>query len=217
MSIDLLLVFVLYIGFLLFLIYMIRYTRDRLYVAFLLWYIGLILLAVLIRFTHGSLVFLGVMLDQDIVRNIYLIGGLVAFVLYAEIRIRWPHPFHTEDQLLRHVIELYDQGNSKSALRVARQLVAKSIRRPDALYWQGRILNTLGKHREALRHLRFAHELAPDSLDILLELGLAFKMTGKYREAIRSFENALALDPENASAAGQIEECRRMREGISSA
>jgi tetratricopeptide (TPR) repeat protein len=113
-------------------------------------------------------------------------------------------------QLYARSQEFYAQGDVRNALRTIRQLVALSPRQPAARYWLGRILNEQGKFRSAVWHLSFAHELAPNSIDVLNELGSAYKMRKQYAKAIGCFEQVLKLAPGNAYAIEQLESCRQI-------
>jgi tetratricopeptide (TPR) repeat protein len=73
----------------------------------------------------------------------------------------------------------------------------------------GKLLNERGRYQDAVRHLTFAHKLAPDSVEIALELGTSFRLLGRYQEAIAQFEQVLTLDPDETYAAEQVEECKR--------
>jgi len=146
--------------------------------------------------------------------TLYFIIG-VAIGLFYLSRVVRPYPIVTASQLYARAIEFYEQGDIRQALPAIRQLIAVSPRREDARYWLGRILNEQGKHREAVRHLTFAHELNPKSVGTLLELGFAFKMLKKYQDAVKAFEQALVLEPDNTYAAEQLEICQRKLQDIS--
>lgn len=189
-----------------FLVRMFKYTRDEVYAATFVWSLGLMLLAILTRMFRDRPPFSEV--PWYALGTCYIVVALVTIVPYAIFRRRWPYPFLKDEEILKHALEFHEHGDHRRALPAIRQLVARSPRRPDARYWQGRILNHLGRFREAIRQLEFAQELAPDSLAVLLELGCAFGMLGKYQEAVKIFEQALKLDPENTYATEQLAICR---------
>lgn len=189
-----------------FLVRMFKYTRDEMYIATFVWYLGAMLLVILARIFRDRPLFaetpwyaLGI---------VYTVVALITIVPYAIFRRRWPYPFLKDEEILKHALEFHEHGDHRRALPAIRQLVARSPRRPDARFWLGRILNHLGRFREAIWHLKFARELAPSSVDVLLELGFSFGKLGKYQKAVNIFEQALALDPENTHAAEHLEICR---------
>jgi tetratricopeptide (TPR) repeat protein len=147
-------------------------------------------------------------LPWDTVNDLYIILGIVMLISLI-IRTLLPYPILRERDLFERAYQFHQQQDNDQALRAARQLIAGSPQWSDARYLLGRILNQQGKYREAARHLKFARELAPASIGVLLELGFAFRMLGKYQDAIDAFQQALALEPDNTYAAEQLEICQQ--------
>ena len=189
----------------LFLIVLIRRTRDDFYIAVLVWGVVIIVLSLLGQFSRDQQLELDALWNTLITMH-YVIG--IAIVIYYVSRALWPYLGATASQLHTKAFEFYEQGDLKNALRTVRQLVALAPRDPSGRYWLGQMLNQEGKFRRAIWHLSFAHQLAPASIDILKELGLAYKMRKQYAKAISIFEQVLARDPENAYAMEQLEICR---------
>lgn len=188
-----------------FLVRMFKYTRDEMYIATFVWCLGAMLLVILARIFRDQPSFSE--MPWNILVISYIIVALVTIVPYAVIRRWWPYPRLKDEEILKHALEFHEHEDNKRAFRAMSQLVAREPRRPDARFWLGRILNHLGRFREAIWHLKFAHELAPSSVDVLLELGYALGMLGQYQKAVNIFEQALALNPKNTHAAEQIEIC----------
>jgi len=195
-----------------FLFLQIKYTRGSMFVVFFWWTMGSALLAILERFSRDR------SLLQDIpwepISNFYFLLGLFLFFLFL-FRMVWPHPLLREHQLFERALELEAQKNHVNALRVAKQLLARSPGSPKTRYLMGKVLNEQGRFHEALPHLEFAHGLDPNSVSILLELGTSYIRLQRYQEAFVTFEKTLALRPEDTYAVEQIAICQQKLKHLS--
>jgi TolB-like protein/DNA-binding winged helix-turn-helix (wHTH) protein/Tfp pilus assembly protein PilF len=68
-------------------------------------------------------------------------------------------------------------------------------------------LSNVGRHEEAIREVRLAHELAPLSLVIQANIGRLFYYAHRYDEAIPELKRVLALDPHRVFARVHLARC----------
>jgi protein O-GlcNAc transferase len=68
-----------------------------------------------------------------------------------------------------------------------------------------------GRIQEAIRHLRNAVELSPDSATAHSDLGGALAQAGRAEEALTHIRMALAIDPDNAAARENLSRLQRGR------
>lgn len=180
-------------------------TGDGWFIVLLLWGLGFVLLGILTRASRDQQFF---DISWETLRDLYIGLGVILLLVYG-YQLLWPNPFLTASQSSAKALEFYEQGDISRALRILRRIVTLYPQRADARYWLGRILNEQAKYREAVRHLKFARGLSPNSVGVLLELGVAFGNLRRYQDAAEAFEQALALEPENTYAAEKLEICRQ--------
>lgn len=176
------------------------YTRDWCYLIAMAWCIIFLLSVIGSKVLSGS-----PLLDSA---DNFMWGAGILMLAYIVVRDNWPYPFIKEIELLERADKAYENGNYSQGLRISRQARAKSPRNPYALYSLGHVLNKLEKYNEAIRHLKFGHELAPKLPEILIELGYAYRMKGNYGKAIPAFEKALSIDAKNKDALDQLAACK---------
>lgn len=93
-------------------------------------------------------------------------------------------------------------GNPRSAARAYRQAVARSPGNPAHLHRLGHVLDmALGRHGEAVRFLRAAHEARPRHLEILCSYAHALVRAGAADEARRLLADAVSRSPARALSA----------------
>jgi tetratricopeptide (TPR) repeat protein len=184
-----------------------RYRRDILDRFSALWFTGGLLIAA-IR-SHLSPI------PWDNIINVYLIAGFFVIVVYGEFRRRWPYPFKSNEALLEIARESYFQDNIQHALRTLRELLATDPRNVEARYLIGKILNEQSNPQKAMRYLNFAHEIDPNSIGILVEVGISFELLDRYQNALDVFQQVLVKEPTNDYAAQQIEICKQKLGSIS--
>jgi Tfp pilus assembly protein PilF len=87
------------------------------------------------------------------------------------------------------------------------------VRDADTLLRRGMEALEFNRNEEAVGVMRQAAELAPDSHDVQLVLGLALMRSMELQEAIAAFEAAIAIDPQSFFAHFRIAEAY-MRVGV---
>lgn len=70
----------------------------------------------------------------------------------------------------------------------------------EAFFNLGAVLQSLGKHDEAIKHLRAALKVRPDDATAHNNLGAAFQSLGRYDEALDQFRQALKVRPDYIDA-----------------
>jgi TolB-like protein/Tfp pilus assembly protein PilF len=103
---------------------------------------------------------------------------------------------HVVLAFLRHRLD-YDWIGAE---REFRRALALNPNDPDALWFFGEYLYTVGRSDDGLAMVRRATELDPFNLDLNVGLGFGFFILGRYDEAIAQFEKTLELDPNWLSA-----------------
>jgi len=95
---------------------------------------------------------------------------------------------------------LFEQKEHRAAL-ACMHMVARL--HPDAphLFNLAMTLRALRRHEDAVRVLKTARSLSPESADIINKLGLSLMNLLNYEEAIKCFEKVTVLDPDNVRAA----------------
>ena len=91
------------------------------------------------------------------------------------------------------------QGRLPEALRF---FLAAGAREPsvDALRLTGQTLTRLGKAEEALRPLEEARTLAPEDVNVLYDLGVAYITLGRKSDAMRAAQQILQIKPDHPGA-----------------
>ena len=123
-----------------------------------------------------------------------------------------------KEQELNAETEPSTRPNSEKAFRKAIEAYKKILdRNPEddaALYNLGRAYNKLNEDEDAAKALKQAVKIKADDTEYQTELGSILIKLAQYREAIPPLKKALELDPENARAAGLLEDAEAGRTRI---
>jgi tetratricopeptide (TPR) repeat protein len=201
MSLDSLVVFAINGIFTLVWVQAFRYTNNRLFVFAAIWQVGAILIALLSRMPLMD------KLSWSTIVNIYAFSGGVSFICVGGFQRLWPYPLLSTPQILNKVTESAKRGDSRRAIYAARQACAKAPRDSYTHFLLGTLLDEVGQPGKALRHLKFASHLSPDSVEIWSELGKTAEAVHAYQEAISAYQVILTLEPDNELASKKLEEC----------
>jgi adenylate cyclase len=91
---------------------------------------------------------------------------------------------------------LYEQWDFESAEKEFTQAIALKPNNATAYHWYSLLLNSIGRHDEALEFEKRALELDPYSSIISQGLGIKLLLVGKTKEAIAQFEKTIETDPD---------------------
>lgn len=91
----------------------------------------------------------------------------------------------------------WDWSNAEMAFRRA---LALDPSLPTAHQWYSEFLSAMGRHEEAVDHIRQAQALDPTSPTIAAQLGLRLYLARHYDQAIEAFRHAIQLDATSAAA-----------------
>jgi TonB family protein len=97
-------------------------------------------------------------------------------------------------------IELYQQGETRKAIKALREAVKKDKKDGEAWYYLGLALQRDHETRAALEAFRSAVNLRPDFAKARVGLAYALFLMGQSREATGEAERALALDKNSVDA-----------------
>ena len=89
-----------------------------------------------------------------------------------------------------------DAGDFPRAEEAARRALQENPNQPQTHRWYAMLLGRMGRHDEALEHLRSAQNLDPHSLVIATDIGDMLYAAGRTDEAIRQYEQVLRRHPE---------------------
>jgi tetratricopeptide (TPR) repeat protein len=106
----------------------------------------------------------------------------------------------TDPQLLQSAFREHRQGNHKKARGLYLRALKRFPRWAEAHHLYGMLLQELGDHRAALKHLREAVRLAPDKVNFHFNHGVVAAAGGLPAEAVAAYDHVLALAPEDADA-----------------
>jgi tetratricopeptide (TPR) repeat protein len=90
-----------------------------------------------------------------------------------------------------------DYAGAETDLHRAVDLDPKSV---DAHYYYAKLLQSLGRFPEAIRHMKEARQLDPLSSSVASFFGRTLYRAGKYEEAIPHLKQAIELEPRNTVA-----------------
>lgn len=102
----------------------------------------------------------------------------------------------------------HDQGDSKAAERIFRQVLAVDPTNAHAARTLGALLGDSGRPAEAIQVLSPAAKRYPSDAQLLARLGRCLWMARKFHPATSALERALALDPGQAAARTWLADCR---------
>jgi tetratricopeptide (TPR) repeat protein len=111
-----------------------------------------------------------------------------------------PRHFVNSPQMLAGAAELYRCGRLREAEAATRQVLAFQPSNSDALNLLGSIALSLGQFEAAAGILASAAQLAPNAVEVRINLGHAMKSLGKLAEAIASYRIAVDLQPARGEA-----------------
>ena len=97
-----------------------------------------------------------------------------------------------------------DAWNWPAAERGFKRAIELNSNYPTARHWNAELLSRLGRHDEAIREIKRAHELDPLSIPINTMVGHVLMMAGRYDEAIEQFKKTLEMDRNFALATGWL-------------
>lgn len=105
---------------------------------------------------------------------------------------------------LNEVIQLYQQGELKLALKKIKTLMKKAPKNPDLCNIAGAILMNQGQFNDALKYCKKAVQLAPSHADAHNNLGAIYKEKGLFDRAIQYCTKAIQLNPNHFHAYNNI-------------
>ncbi len=126
-------------------------------------------------------------------RRLQLLPG--ARVWWHSLRVS-PQQWHAA---LQQAVELYERGAFADAGAVCRRLLTRGPD-PVVFHLQGVLALAMGDLERAHEVLERALELAPDSVDVLVCLGLVAVQAGRIEVGLERCRRALDLDPQNRAA-----------------
>ena len=117
-----------------------------------------------------------------------------AIAAYEELLALQP-----DDQfILSTLADLYVlQGQLEQAIGLYRRMIAENGSSSQLHFNLGVLCGRLERFDEAIQELSRAFELAPDSLEVRVALGLTYELSGRYPEAAAHYEDAIRFDPLN--------------------
>ena len=135
-------------------------------------------------------------------------AGRTAQAAACLARSRRNRPFDIE-YLMTLALVRDAEGNTEEADQALRTALLHEPRHGPALDQRGRLMQRLGRNREAAAlYLQAAHAM-PDAASPRNNLGVLLCLHGRFAEAVPWFEEALRLDPDNAEAANNLARARR--------
>jgi len=100
--------------------------------------------------------------------------------------------------IMSRLADLYVlQGDLAKAITLYRRLIAEQGASSQLHFNLGVLSGRLGHTDEAIEELSRAVELAPESLEARVALGLTYELQGRFDQAAAHYEEALLLDPLN--------------------
>jgi tetratricopeptide (TPR) repeat protein len=102
----------------------------------------------------------------------------------------------------------------EKAVAAYKKILAKNPKDDLSHYNLGRTYNKLDEDDDALKSLREAVKLVPDSLEYQIELGAILNKLAQYDESVRVLKKAVELDPENSEAVELLEKAEAGKKRI---
>jgi tetratricopeptide (TPR) repeat protein len=132
-----------------------------------------------------------------------------------------PSTIALAEELLARGDLYWQQGNQTAARESYQEAVAADPELAIAYARWGMLLTLQLKTEEALIRTTRAVELAPDDPEVLVLHGMALEWSGRIPDSIRYFQEALAINPDYATAHAMISEAyvdsQRFEEALASA
>lgn len=111
-----------------------------------------------------------------------------------------PNP-ETEPALLHELgVACLRGGRLEEAHKLFARLIEVDRYKSKARYYQGLVMYGMGKHKNAIMHLRRHLEERPDAVHVHARIGMAYLALGEVSKARESCHRALALDPSDLQA-----------------
>lgn len=133
---------------------------------------------------------------QNFSNNIRAQQGLEALNKYNQNNLIQSPPQEAIDKL----VNLYDQGQLKSAFTQAQDLSRKHSNEFIVFNILAASAIQIGKLDEAIEAYKKCISFKPDYVDAYLNLGVAYKNQGKFDEAIEVYKKCISLKPNYAAA-----------------
>jgi lipoprotein NlpI len=102
----------------------------------------------------------------------------------------------TSDKQLRAALALLNKGETKEALRLTEQVIARTPRNPEAYLVRGEIHDTLNQYGAAVKDFSRAVELDPKLADAYDRRGSTHFKLGEFAKSLTDFDRYLELRPD---------------------
>lgn len=119
---------------------------------------------------------------------------------FPELKFNWNFDGKAQASVNAGLTELMDNKDHEKAFKHFDEAIVKLPSCLPAFYYRGICYKILGELPDAKDDLSKASALAPDRVEILLELGEVYELQRDYEPAEKLYEKAIALDPTFATA-----------------